>query len=535
MKHLKPEALSAVPLCVSMSSAWAPRENPYLGGVVRARASSHHRLRTEARLPEPGETIAGKYAVVRTLGEGGMGVVYEAVHVRLHQRLAIKVLRPDVPNFDEVLARFEREARATAQLRSLHTARVIDVDALPNGLPYIVMEYLDGVDLEVELESEGPLPIEQAVDIVQQVASAMTDAHAAGIVHRDLKPSNLFVCRIGERRVIKVLDFGISKFEGDGDARITAANAYIGTPYYAAPEQLRCASAADARCDVWSLGVILFELLCGHPPFIGSPTEVIAKVMVDPVPWPTDLRPDLPRDLARVIMHALKRDPRERFQSMRDLADALAPFGPTERTSTVIADMQKGRGLGRLGEILVAEGLIEPADLDRALVEQRRSGKLLGNVLLEMGLVAHADMLTALAKQQGIEVSPLAPSGIERDVAERGAATLPASAPSPRRHARRPLWIALAVGLPLGICAAVGLGVALKEGQSHAAQSSGLVALSRDALVQKVALTPAPAPQLDTRIAPIAPSFATNPAARPATGHAATSPHHATRFEPDTL
>src|SRR4030081_1814792 len=129
---------------------------------------SHPRIRALPALPRPGDTIAGKYALVRLIGEGGMGVVYEATHVRLRQRLAIKILRPDVPDFGGVVARFEREARSAAQLQSIHTARVIDVDVLPSGLPYIVLEYLDGRDLDAELESTGPLPIEEAVDVVLQ-------------------------------------------------------------------------------------------------------------------------------------------------------------------------------------------------------------------------------------------------------------------------------------------------------------------------------------------------------------------------------
>ncbi|HLK39440.1 MAG TPA: serine/threonine-protein kinase, partial [Polyangiaceae bacterium] len=216
----------------------------------------------------PGDVLGGKYAIGRVVGEGGMGVVYEATHTRLHQRLAIKVLRPDVPDFHAVMARFEREARATAQLRTVHAARVIDVDAMPGGLPYIVMEYLQGADLDAELQVGGAMAIEEAVDVVLQVAAAMTEAHALGIVHRDLKPSNIFVCMVGGRRVIKVLDFGISKIEGDsGEARITGSHSYFGTPCYAAPEQLLSAADADQRSDVWSLGIILYELLTGRLPF----------------------------------------------------------------------------------------------------------------------------------------------------------------------------------------------------------------------------------------------------------------------------
>ena len=422
-------------------------------GPGRRLGSGTGRAVPDAQLPRPGDTIAGKYLLVRQIGQGGMAIVFEAQHLRLHQRLAIKVLRPDVPDFHEVLARFEREARATAQLRSIHTARIVDVDMLPEGLPYIVMEFLEGQDLENSLSSHtGGMTIDAAADVVSQVADVMEEAHALGIIHRDLKPANLFMCHVGGRRIIKVLDFGISKFEEEGGARLTQADAYFGTPCYAAPEQLRDAGAADARSDVWSLGIILFELLAGRPPFEGTSTAVIAKVMTDPVPWPMDLRPDVPRELARVVMRALDRDPKQRFQSMREFAAAVAPFAPSERASTVVAEAQRSRG--RLGEILVADGLVTAADLEAALVEQRRSGQLLGRVLLDLKLVSHADLLAALAKQQGVSTSSqAAPPAHGRDTQTKIIASK-AQRVAPRRR-----WIALvlAVGLPLGILAGVGI------------------------------------------------------------------------------
>jgi len=422
-------------------------------GPGRQRGSGTGPASSHAHLPRPGDTIAGKYLLVGQIGQGGMAFVFEAQHLRLHQRLAIKVLRPDVADFHQVLARFEREARATAQLRSVHTARIVDVDTLPQGLPYIVMEFLEGHDLETTLAS-GPMPIAAAADVVSQVADVMEEAHALGIVHRDLKPANLFMCNVGGRRIVKVLDFGISKFEEEGSARLTQADAYFGTPCYTAPEQLRDAGSADARSDVWSLGIILFELLAGRPPFDGTSTSVIAKVMTDPVPWPMDLRPDVPRELARVVMRALERDPKQRFQSMREFAAAVAPFAPSERAATVVAEAQRSRG--RLGEILVADGLVAAQDLERALDEQRRTGQLLGRVLLDLKLVSHADLLAALAKQQGVSTSPLPERTHVRDADTQ--ITAPKSRPL---HATR-RWIVLlvAVGLPLGILAGVGIGAA---------------------------------------------------------------------------
>lgn len=431
-----------------------------LGPDVHSRRSPR-RVRVSPRLPDPGETIAGKYLLVRLIGEGGMGVVYEATHVRLRQRLAIKILRPDLPELGQVLARFEREARAAAQLRSIHVARVIDVDTLPNGLPYIVLEFLEGRDLDAELGVTGPMAIEEAVDIVLQTAEPMSEAHALGIVHRDLKPANLFLCQAHDsaKRIVKVLDFGISKSERE-DSRLTPTHAYFGTPCYAAPEQLRAATAADARSDVWSLGAILFELLTGQTPFVGLPTEVIAKVVSDPVPSPSGLRPDLPPALARIVLRALEKDPAKRFQSMRELSEALAPFAPKKDPSALLSEAPRSRG--KLGEILVADGLLESRDLQAALAEQRRSGILLGRVLLDMGLVAEPDLLTALAKQQGIIVTPEPPRPVQRG---------PVRAPPPRRlpppsrpRASRRMWMAAAAGLPLGILLAVAAGALWTRG-----------------------------------------------------------------------
>lgn len=453
-----------------MTKARAPDEvvasrtrAPESGAVpAAAQGTLEHGAFEHDALPRPGDAIAGKYSVVRMIGEGGMAVVYEAMHLRLRQRLAIKVLRPDMPDFEEVLARFEREARATAQLRSIHTARIVDVDTLPSGLPYIVMEYLEGLDLDAMLQKSGVLPVERAVDFVLQVADAMAEAHSLGIVHRDLKPANLFVCRAGDRQLVKVLDFGISRADDDDDgrSRLTQAGQYFGTPCYASPEQLRSAGEADARSDVWSLGIILFELITGRPPFVGNSTSVIARVMTDPIPWPGDLRPDLPPDVARVIMRALKRDPAERFQSMRELADALSPFGPAQKA----AEGQKPRG--RLGEILVADGLLTPEDLQRALDEQRRSGKLLGRVLLELGLVAQTDMLAALAKQQGIAVSPAA-AATEQERQERSATTIAPRATTVAPRGRR-TWLLVAIAVALALAGALATGVWLRAPHARA-------------------------------------------------------------------
>src|SRR5688572_3320577 len=212
-------------------------------------------------LPEVGSVVAGKYSIVRLLGEGGMGLVYEAQHLRLRQSVALKMLLPSMLEHDVIISRFEREARSAGQLRSRHTARVMDVDTTPDGVPYMVMELLSGRDLAVELEQRTRLPIDEAADIILQACAAMIEAHSLGIIHRDLKPSNLFLEMEGGTRIVKVLDFGISKVQNERDAKLTDADVVVGTAMYMSPEQVKASHAVDARTDIWALGVIFYEML----------------------------------------------------------------------------------------------------------------------------------------------------------------------------------------------------------------------------------------------------------------------------------
>src|SRR5205814_98366 len=200
--------------------------------------------------------LDGKYAILRVLGQGGMGVVFEAEHLRLKQKCAIKMLSPSMLALLDIRRRFEREARASARLRGPHVARVMDVETTPDDVPYIVMELLDGHDLDVELQERGRVAYDSAVDYVLQACSAIGEAHAAGIIHRDLKPGNLFLSRHDDQTFVKVLDFGISKVPEDESSKLTAANTLIGTALYMSPEQLRSATKVDGRSDIWSLGVI---------------------------------------------------------------------------------------------------------------------------------------------------------------------------------------------------------------------------------------------------------------------------------------
>jgi serine/threonine-protein kinase len=280
-----------------------------------------------------GEILAGKYEVERVLGTGGMGVVVSAHHVHLKQRVALKLLLPELATNGEVVTRFVREAQNASTIRSEHVVRVTDVGLLPSGAPYMVMEHLEGKDLAHVLIGAGKLPIGLAVDYLLQAMEALAEAHQAGIVHRDLKPSNLFLTeRADGSPLIKVLDFGISKVtrtDGDQSSKsLTRTSGLIGSPLYMSPEQIRSSKNVDARTDVWSLGVILYEHLTGKSPFWGEEVNgVLAAIVADePVPL-RQLRSDAPRELEAVVSKCLAKKPEARYQSVGTLARALAPFG----------------------------------------------------------------------------------------------------------------------------------------------------------------------------------------------------------------
>ncbi len=291
-----------------------------------------------------GDVLAGKYRIERVLGVGGMGVVVAATHLQLDQRVALKFLLPDAMQDGAVVARFAREARAAAKIQSEHVARVIDVGTLESGSPYMVMEYLQGRDLSDVLAERKAFPAEEAVGFVLQACEAIAEAHAANIVHRDLKPANLFLAeRADKRAIVKVLDFGISKSSGKGeDASLTKTSALMGSPLYMSPEQMVSSKHVDARCDIWALGIILYEFVTGSPPFVAETvTEIIAQILqLAPKP-PHEVNGVAP-ELSNIILRCLEKEPAKRYQNVGELAMALSPFAPkaqrqsAERVSRVL-------------------------------------------------------------------------------------------------------------------------------------------------------------------------------------------------------
>lgn len=277
----------------------------------------------ESRFFKAGQVLNRKFRLERLIGQGGMGMVVSATHLMLDQPVAIKLLFSDDP---ESVARLTTEARNAAKLQSEHVARVKDVEVGEDGHPYIVMELLGGSDLDALLAEHKRLPASVAVDYILEALEGMAEAHARGIIHRDLKPSNLFLATVGDRQIIKVLDFGVSKTLTTNQ-QLTGKGAVLGSPPYMSPEQVRAPKTLDHRSDIWSLGVVLYELLTGELPFLGEEVqETFALILERPVPPFTRHRIEAPPGLEAIVMRCLEKDRNRRFFDVAELAQALAPY-----------------------------------------------------------------------------------------------------------------------------------------------------------------------------------------------------------------
>jgi serine/threonine protein kinase len=284
----------------------------------------------------PGQIIAERYLVGEVLGGGGMGVVYAGTHVLLGTPVAIKLIHPELKDDGEAVGRFVNEARAAAGLKGEHIARVFDAGQLPTGEPYLVMEQLAGLSLDEYLQGRGPLPQAEAAAIVLQVCEGLAEAHATALVHRDIKPANLFLAeRADGHYSVKIIDFGIAKQRVRADApALTDPGKSLGSPWYMSPEQMLTPASVDQRADIWSIGVLLFELLTTRLPFDGeSVPQVCANVLATPPPLPSQIRADVAPELDAIVHRCLEKEPQRRFASVNDLAHALRPFAAVAAAS----------------------------------------------------------------------------------------------------------------------------------------------------------------------------------------------------------
>ena len=426
--------------------------------------------------PAIGEVIAGKYRLESILGTGGMGKVFSATHVGLGQKVAIKVLtvEDDDARRDEARERFLREGRATAALVSDHVVRVYDVGTLENGAPFMVMELLRGEDLAYTVQRSGPLTIDLAAECVRQAAEAIACAHAQGIVHRDLKPSNLFLTQRSDGSpLVKVLDFGISKHTHAAEelfsGSLTETRSVLGTPFYMSPEQVRDAKKVDFRTDIWSLGLILHELLSGSPAFEGTTLPgVCASIAADPPAALRLKRPEVPLELEAIVLKCLEKDPARRFQAARELIPLLAPFSGREpgsllsdatirsspflltslaelRSNPTLAAPQTDAGtmasavLTQSGERVITKAEAEQSKRNAALATG--SGETVGSqrtrVLLSIALVAALGALVwSLSSSQRAHQSTLSPAAAP-SAAAASTATTATTSPPPSTPARQ--------------------------------------------------------------------------------------------------
>jgi serine/threonine-protein kinase len=444
-------------------------------------------------MPTVGDVLAGKYRLEKVAGEGGMGIVYAAEHLVLRQRVAVKVLLPDAATSELVVERFAREAQAAARIQSEHVARVMDAGSTATGAPFLVMEYLEGCDLEELLKIEGPLPLTEVVDYLMQSLEALSHAHAVGLVHRDIKPANLFLAvRPDGGNVIKMLDFGISKaVRSTPEQKVLTGQAVLGSPVYMSPEQLRNAKDIDARADIWSLGVVAYELLAGKPPFDGDGVgEIFAAILEkDPPPVHTvngRLRPEI----SQVIAKCLQRKPEDRWSDAAVLARALEPFGSGTFTNVVErAELVLSRAKLLKSPEPASEARRVLAALDEVAVRARTLNE--SSVALPLGAKTR--------EPSNPEVSPRAPRPRPRPAAK--------AMPLARWPLARWIGTAAAMVIVVGAVAAVA-----------AVRSSKLVAVGVRAPLSAVANDPRSAASEST--ATRRPDQTTDPTTGPITGKA---------------
>lgn len=283
-----------------------------------------------------GDVIDGKYEIVRLLGEGGMGAVYEGRNVLISRRVAIKVLHASLTGAEDVVKRFEREAQAAGRIGSDHILEVLDLGTLPSGDRYMVLEFLDGETVSERITRRGTLTAGEVAPLIKQALSGLSAAHQAGIIHRDLKPDNLFILKekAGRTDFVKIIDFGISKFGAlTGDLSMTSTGAVMGTPYYMSPEQAKGAGGVSHQSDIYSMGVIAYEALTGKVPFDGTTfNDLMFKIVLSELPPLTERAPGVDAKFARIVEKAMAKDLSVRYQSADEFIAALEAWAPSAST-----------------------------------------------------------------------------------------------------------------------------------------------------------------------------------------------------------
>ena len=323
-------------------------------------------------LTTPGTLLMGKYRVEKILGQGAMGIVVAATHLGFGTRVAMKFMLPGKGMSEERRERFLQEARIAARLTSAHAGKVLDVgtmDLSGAATPYLVMEYLEGKDLDAVLDEGGVLPFSLAVGYILQVCEAVAEAHRAGIVHRDLKPANLFLTRFADGSpCVKVLDFGVSKLIEPG-ANLTHATAVLGSPLYMSPEQMEASKDVDARSDVWALGIVLYQLVANLTPFHGEGIQqVCTRVFFsEPTPLAT-FRIGAPPGFEAVLLRCFEKRREQRFQNVAELAAALVPFAPAR----AIVHAERAAGILGLNIKPAHETFLLPREAPAAVSEGAR-------------------------------------------------------------------------------------------------------------------------------------------------------------------
>jgi serine/threonine protein kinase len=289
-----------------------------------------------------GATYADKYRIVRILGEGAMGAVYEAENLRIRRRVAIKILHPQIAQKADTLRRFEREAQAAGRIGSKHIIEVLDLGELSDGSRFMVMEFLDGTTLDQRIRSKGRLTPEDATPIIAQLLEGLGAAHEAGIIHRDLKPANIFLTsNRGAVDFVKILDFGVSKFNVlNEEMSMTSTGAVLGTPYYMSPEQAKGSRQVDPRSDLYAVGVILYECITGQVPFSAETfNELIFRIVLESPPPVESFVPNLDSAFTALIHKAMAREANERFQTAAEFRMAILKWAEAATSGPVLPSM----------------------------------------------------------------------------------------------------------------------------------------------------------------------------------------------------